>query len=117
MGRLCACQSISPSYINLILYIIGLSKFLFPAPIRENSFAYKNLKFKNRLGIAAGLDKNGDYIDSLGSLGFGFLEIGTVTPLPQAGNPKPRIFRLEKDKAMINNMLRIDFLIIRFPQG
>ena len=98
-----------------ILYIIGLSKFLFPAPIRENSFAYKNLKFKNRLGIAAGLDKNGDYIDSLGSLGFGFLEIGTVTPLPQAGNPKPRIFRFFKQHAIVNrlgfNNHGLDYLI------
>mgnify|MGYP001241376174 CR=1 FL=1 len=96
-------HSVALNALN-ILYIIGLSKFLFPAPTRENSFAYKNLKFKNRLGIAAGLDKNGDYIDSLGSLGFGFLEIGTVTPLPQAGNPKPRIFRFVKQHAIVNRL-------------
>ena len=63
-----------------------------------------NIIFKNKLGVAAGLDKNGDYIDSLACLGFGFLEIGTVTPQPQAGNPKPRLFRLTSNKALINSM-------------
>ena len=63
-----------------------------------------NIIFKNKLGVAAGLDKNGDYIDSLACLGFGFLEIGTVTPRPQAGNRKPRLFRLTSKKALINSM-------------
>jgi len=63
-----------------------------------------NITFKNKLGVAAGLDKNGDYIDSLACLGFGFLEIGTVTPRPQAGNPKPRLFRLTSKRALINSM-------------
>jgi dihydroorotate dehydrogenase subfamily 2 len=62
------------------------------------------LDFPNPVGMAAGMDKNGDYIDALGSLGFGFIEVGTVTPRPQPGNPKPRIFRLEKAKAMINRL-------------
>lgn len=62
------------------------------------------LEFPNPVGMAAGMDKNGDYIDALGSVGFGFVEIGTVTPRPQAGNPKPRVFRLEKAKAMINRL-------------
>ena len=62
------------------------------------------LQFANPLGLAAGLDKNGDYIDSLGALGFGFIELGTITPRPQAGNPKPRMFRLPKAKAVINRM-------------
>ncbi len=62
------------------------------------------LKFPNRLGLAAGLDKNGDYIDALGGLGFGFIEIGTVTPRPQPGNPKPRLFRLPESQAVINRM-------------
>ena len=62
------------------------------------------LIFKNRLGTAAGLDKNGDFIDCLGELGFGFLEVGTVTPLPQIGNPKPRVFRLLKEQAVINRL-------------
>ena len=62
------------------------------------------LKFPTRLGLAAGLDKNGDYIDALAALGFGFIEIGTVTPRPQPGNPKPRLFRLPEAEAIINRM-------------
>lgn len=58
----------------------------------------------NPVGLAAGLDKNGDYIDALAELGFGFLEIGTVTPRPQEGNPKPRMFRLPEAQAVINRM-------------
>lgn len=60
--------------------------------------------FRNTLGLAAGLDKNGDYIDNLANLGFGFLEIGTVTPKPQYGNKKPRLFRDKTSKAIINRM-------------
>ena len=62
------------------------------------------LEFKNMIGLAAGLDKNGDYIDALCCLGFGFLEIGTVTPRPQKGNSKPRLFRIKKDLALLNKM-------------
>ncbi len=62
------------------------------------------LEFPNALGLAAGLDKNGDYIDALAALGFGFIEIGTVTPRPQPGNPKPRLFRLPEYQAIINRM-------------
>ncbi|MFT4646458.1 MAG: dihydroorotate dehydrogenase [Planctomycetota bacterium] len=62
------------------------------------------IKFPNPVGLAAGFDKNAKYIDELACLGFGFIEIGTVTPLPQAGNPLPRLFRLKKDKAIINRM-------------
>jgi dihydroorotate dehydrogenase len=62
------------------------------------------LKFPNPVGMAAGMDKNGDYIDALGGVGFGFIEVGTVTPRPQAGNPKPRVFRIEKADAMINRL-------------
>ena len=73
------------------------------------------LSFKNQLGLAAGLDKNGDYIDALAELGFGFIEIGTVTPRPQPGNPKPRLFRLPEHQAIINRMgfnnLGIDHLL------
>lgn len=60
------------------------------------------LKLKNPVGLAAGLDKNGAHIDALGSLGFGFVEVGTVTPLAQAGNPKPRLFRLPAKQCLIN---------------
>jgi dihydroorotate dehydrogenase len=63
-----------------------------------------NLRFPNPLGIAAGFDKNGEIVDALFSLGFGFVEIGTVTPLPQAGNPRPRLFRLPRDAGIINRL-------------
>jgi dihydroorotate dehydrogenase len=62
------------------------------------------LHFQNPVGLAAGLDKNATLFDELAALGFGFVEIGTVTPLPQPGNPQPRLFRLPKDQALINRM-------------
>jgi len=62
------------------------------------------ITFPNRIGLAAGLDKNARCIDGLGSLGFGFVEVGTVTPKPQPGNPKPRMFRLPQAKALINRL-------------
>ena len=62
------------------------------------------LKFPNRIGLAAGLDKNGRCIDGLGAMGFGFIEVGTVTPLAQPGNPKPRLFRLREADALINRL-------------
>lgn len=62
------------------------------------------LEFANPVGLAAGLDKDGDYIDALGRLGFGFIEIGSVLPRPQPGNPKPRIFRLPDKTAVINRL-------------
>jgi dihydroorotate dehydrogenase len=62
------------------------------------------LSFPNRVGLAAGLDKNGECIDGLATLGFGFIEVGTVTPRPQPGNPKPRLFRLPRNQAIINRM-------------
>jgi len=63
-----------------------------------------NLEFKNPVGLGAGFDKNAKYLRELETLGFGFVEIGTVTPLPQEGNPMPRLFRLPKDKALIKRM-------------
>lgn len=75
------------------------------------------LEFANPVGLAAGLDKNGDAIDGLAGLGFGFLEIGTVTPRPQPGNPKPRLFRLPQAGAIINRMgfnnQGVDYLLER----
>ena len=62
------------------------------------------LKFDNPVGLAAGLDKNGEYIDALAALGFGFIEVGTVTPRAQPGNPKPRMFRLQDEQALINRL-------------
>lgn len=69
--------------------------------LRKNLFG---LEFKNPVGLGAGFDKNALYLRELEALGFGFVEIGTVTPKPQAGNDKPRLFRLPKDKALINRM-------------
>ncbi|MEE8307312.1 MAG: quinone-dependent dihydroorotate dehydrogenase, partial [Gammaproteobacteria bacterium] len=62
------------------------------------------LTFPNRVGLAAGYDKNGDFVDALGTLGFGFIEIGTITPRPQPGNAKPRLFRIPHQLALINQM-------------
>lgn len=62
------------------------------------------LRFSNPVGLAAGFDKDGKHISSLASLGFGFIEVGTVTPIPQDGNPKPRLFRLPADRGLINRM-------------
>jgi len=62
------------------------------------------IDFPNAVGLAAGLDKNGEYINALSELGFGFVEVGTITPRAQAGNPKPRLFRLPESKAIINRM-------------
>ena len=86
-----------------IVYRLKLSRVLFGkrkhAPVKV-----LGLEFPNAIGLAAGLDKNGDHIDALAACGFGFVEIGTVTPKPQPGNPKPRLFRLVKDQAIINRM-------------
>ena len=75
-------------------------------PTNHNTIQSKigNLKLKNPVGLGAGFDKNAKYLNELEALGFGFVEIGTVTPLPQDGNDKPRLFRLTKDKALINRM-------------
>jgi dihydroorotate dehydrogenase len=70
----------------------------------EDLLLLAGLKFPNRVGMAAGLDKNARCIDGLGAMGFGFVEVGTVTPLPQDGNPKPRMFRLPKARALINRL-------------
>lgn len=65
---------------------------------------FVGIRFPNKVGLAAGFDKNGDFYDEFSVFGFGHIEIGTVTPKPQPGNPKPRSFRLPKDKALINRM-------------
>lgn len=84
-------------------YSMGLSGMLAPS-IPNNPRTVMGLNFPNPVGLAAGLDKNGDCINGLAALGFGFIEIGTITPLPQAGNPKPRLFRLPQANAIINRM-------------
>ncbi len=91
-------------------FILGLpfSKSIFASVYKVNSGklgkTVAGLRFSNPIGLAAGLDKNALLIDEWESLGFGFVEIGTVTPLPQAGNDQPRLFRLPVDEALINRM-------------
>lgn len=95
-----------------LLYLLG---FKIPKKSTLDKTSLKGITFANKLGLAAGLDKNGDYIDPLASLGFGFLEIGTVTPRPQKGNPKPRLFRVSSQKALVNslgfNNKGVDYLV------
>ena len=78
------------------------------------------LNFNNPVGLAAGFDKNGEHIEAMQDLGFGFIEVGTVTPKPQVGNPQPRLFRLPKDEALINRMgfnnKGVDFLVDQLKQ-
>ena len=78
------------------------------------------LTFPNPVGLAAGLDKNGDYIEPLQGLGFGFIELGTVTPRPQSGNLKPRLFRIPEASAIINRMgfnnFGVDHLVAKLQQ-
>lgn len=81
---------------------LGLLKLIYDTPQRPVSVM--GLDFTNPIGLAAGLDKNGDYFNALGQLGFGFVEIGTVTPKAQPGNEKPRLFRLVEHQAIINRM-------------
>lgn len=77
---------------------------LLARPMVSDPVEVMGIQFPNRVGLAAGLDKDGAYIDGLGTLGFGFLEVGTVTPEPQPGNEKPRMFRLAPEQAIINRM-------------
>jgi len=81
----------------------GLPRLMAGAAI-DDPLVLMGIEFPNRVGLAAGLDKNGDYIDALGQLGFGHLEVGTVTPKPQPGNPQPRMFRVKPAQAIINRM-------------
>ena|SRR5699024_3568116 len=76
----------------------------YPQKTIDKPVQVMGLTFRNPVGLAAGLDKNADCIDGLADLGFGFIEVGTVTPRPQAGNPKPRLFRLPQANAIINRM-------------
>lgn len=82
-------------------YLSGLSR-LMPKPPACRTRRVMGLDFPNPVGLAAGLDKNGAYIDALAELGFGFLEVGTVTPRPQPGNPLPRLFRIPEAQGVIN---------------
>ena len=88
-----------------LLYHLRLIKFFaVQQDSNSNGVVIGNLFFKNRIGIAGGLDKNAQYFHIFNSLGFGFVEVGTITLEPQAGNPKPRIFRFSKDKTLVNSL-------------
>ena len=82
----------------------GLFGRVFAADVPADPVDLLGLRFPNRIGLAAGLDKNADCVDALGALGFGFVEVGTLTPRPQAGNPRPRMFRLPDQGALINRL-------------
>jgi dihydroorotate dehydrogenase len=99
-----------------IIHRAGMTRFL-PKPYSSAPCKVMGLEFKNPVGLAAGFDKNGDYIDALAVMGFGFIELGTVTPRLQPGNPLPRLFRLPKQQAVINRMgfnnKGVDYLVSR----
>ncbi|MDT8428147.1 MAG: quinone-dependent dihydroorotate dehydrogenase [Pseudomonadales bacterium] len=86
-------------------YRLGVLNAL-AVPPQQRSFpcTVMGIEFPNPVGLAAGLDKNADHIEALAALGFGFVEVGTLTPRPQSGNPKPRLFRLKTEQAIINRM-------------
>jgi len=90
-------------------------KFLIRQPLINDPVEIFGIQFPNKIGLAAGLDKNGSCIDAFAAMGFGHIEIGTITPRPQPGNPKPRLFRLPKAQGLINrfgfNNLGVDHLI------
>lgn len=99
-------------------HLSGTNRLLYGA--RRLPVECMGLDFDNPVGLAAGLDKDGDYIDALGSLGFGFIEIGSVLPRPQPGNPKPRVFRLTSVQAVINrlgfNSKGVDYVVHRLER-
>lgn len=93
---------------SFALQSLKISNALFGAPANAQTSGLESrcmgLAFPTPLGLAAGCDKNGDYIDALGAVGFGFIEVGTVTPRPQSGSSRPRLFRAPSDLAVINRM-------------
>lgn len=91
-------------YVLRTLRAIQQSGLLPAVPPDTRPTTLMGLSLPNPVGLAAGLDKNGEYIRALAALGFGFIEVGTVTPLPQDGNPKPRLFRVPEHQAVINRM-------------
>jgi|TARA_B100001057_G_scaffold483804_1_gene561039 dihydroorotate dehydrogenase len=100
-------HNISLSLVNFLYFIPGIkfiSKKVFCFEDDKLSFELENIKFKNKIGLAAGFDKNGKHLDVLETFGFGHVEVGTVTPKPQSGNEKPRLFRLSDDRALLNRM-------------
>ena len=94
----------SLGFLNKIWGFPKLMKGLYQFERKDLEREVLGLKFKNPVGLAAGFDKNGEFIEEFANFGFGFIEVGTVTPLPQPGNDKPRMFRLPKDQGLINRM-------------
>ena len=101
------------------LEMLNQFRVLIPQTKIEKPVTVMGLDFPNPVGLAAGLDKNADYLPGLSKLGFGFIEVGTVTPKPQDGNPKPRLFRLPRHRSIINRMgfnnKGVDHLIQQVP--
>lgn len=98
---------IAADFLRFVLFIPGSKKifdYLFITEDKNLETSLFGLKFKNRIGLAAGFDKNASFYNDFSYLGFGFIEIGTITPKAQDGNPKPRLFRLKSDEAIVNRM-------------
>lgn len=99
-------------------YRLGLLRFV--SKMKHQPINVMGLTFPNPIGLAAGLDRNGDYVEALSAFGFGFIEIGTITPHPTKGNPRPRLFRLPQCEAIINRMRfankGLDYTVERLKQ-
>ena len=91
--------------MTLFKYIIKIPLISYLFRFEDNPTIVDKITYKNKAGLAAGFDKDGKFLHELYTLNFGFIEIGTVTPKPQDGNPKPRLFRLKKDNALLNRMV------------
>lgn len=104
---------------EISLEMLNQFRALIPQTRVEKPVTVMGLEFPNPVGLAAGLDKNADYLPGLSKLGFGFIEVGTVTPKPQDGNPKPRLFRLPRHRSIINRMgfnnKGVDYLLQQVP--
>jgi dihydroorotate dehydrogenase len=102
-----------------VLHHLNLVNIFFPK-LEHQKIEFLGMTLANRLGTAAGLDKNGDFIDCIGAVGFGFVEVGTITPKAQEGNPKPRVFRIFEEEAIINqlgfNNKGVDYLVERLKK-
>jgi len=105
---------------EISLELLNEFSALLPRIRVENPIQVMGIEFPNPVGLAAGLDKNADYLPGLSTLGFGFIEVGTVTPLAQEGNPKPRLFRLIRHRSLINRMgfnnKGVDHLVEQIPE-
>ena len=111
-------HEISTKLIKFYNYIPFVSKLLRKNYLISDKLLEKEvfgIKFPNPVGLAAGFDKNASFYNDFRNFGFGFIEIGTVTPLAQEGNPKKRIFRLSKDKALINRLGSVSYTHLTLP--